>query len=140
MVAHRKLHLLLHLPDGFLHRAAQVANRHAVLNRHVARIPFAVDFGRTVENLHVAKLCKRNPLSGRQQQADVLDGFSGVPVRRLIPHHKVVALLALQHLAYGLASDGGLDRVLYVGHVDPISSGLFAVHHKLQIGLADHAK
>ena len=47
-----------------------------------------------------------------------------VAVGGLVAHHQVVALLALQHLADGLAAHGGLDGVLHVGHVDAVARGL----------------
>ena len=59
---------------------------------------------------------------------------------RLIAHHQVVALLALQYLAYGVAAHRRLDRVLHVRHVDPVARRLLAIHREIQVGLADHAK
>src|ERR1035438_3826471 len=43
LVSRRQLHLLVHLPDGLLHRAAQVASPHAVFDGHVPRVAFPVD-------------------------------------------------------------------------------------------------
>src|ERR1035438_8222030 len=123
--------------DGFLHRAAQVAPANAVLDGHVALVPFPVDLRGAIPYGHVAELAERHTLAGRSQQADIADLLDGGAVLRLIPHHQVIALLAFQHRRHGLAAGGGLDGVLHIGHVDAEAGGLVAIHREVQVGLAD---
>ena len=139
-VAGRQFHLLVHFSDGLFHRAAEIAAAHAVLDRHVARIALAVDLRRPVRSLNRAKLRQGYPLSGRRQQANLLDRLLRIAVLGQIADHQVVALLALQHLADRVAAHRGLNGVLHVGYVDLVTRGLLAVHYQVQIGLADHAK
>jgi hypothetical protein len=38
-----RLHLRVHLADGFLDGAAEIADGHAVFDGHIAGVPFAID-------------------------------------------------------------------------------------------------
>ena len=110
VVAARQLNLRVYLANGFLDRAAQVAAAHAVLDRNVALVSFAVDFGTAVAFFDLAELRERNAFAGWGQQANVLDGFLRCAVLREVAQHQVVSRLALQYLGESIASDGGLDR------------------------------
>ena len=55
---------------------------------------------------------------------------------RLIAHDQVVALLADQNLADGLAADGGFDRVLNVADVDAEAIGGGAIDDQVHVRLA----
>ena len=68
------------------------------------------------------------------------DRFLCTPVLRQIAHRQIVSRLALEHLGERVAAHRGLDRILHVGDVDLVTSGLLAVHSHVQIGLAQHAK
>ena len=83
---------------------------------------------------------RRHAFARRRQQTNILNLFDGAAILRLIAHHQVVAFLAFQHLRDGLAAHRGFDRVLNIGHVDAEAIGLGAVHHQVQVGLADHAE
>ena len=88
--------------------------------------------------MHRAKLRQGYAFSGRSQQANLLDGLSGIAVFRRIADHQVVTLLALQDLADRAAADSGLNGVLHIGDVELITRRLLAVHHQVEIGLANH--
>ena len=64
----------------------------------------------------------------------------GIAIGLLVAHHHVVALLADQHLTHSVAADGGLDGVLYVGHVDSKAGRLAAVDRQVEIRLAEIAQ
>ena len=136
----RQLHLRVDLLDGFFHRAAQVAAAHAVLDGDVALVPFAIDFGGAVAFFDLAELLQRDSFARGRQQANIFQRFSGVTVLGEIPHHQVVALLALKYLGQSVASHGGLDRILHIRDVDLIARGLLAVHFEVFVGLAEDAK
>ena len=74
----RQLNLRGHFLDGFLHRAAQIAAAHAVLDGDIALVSFAVDLGAAVAFFDLAELRERNSFAGGRQQTNVLDGFLGV--------------------------------------------------------------
>ena len=126
--------------DGLFDRASQIAAAHAVLDGHIARVGLAIDFRSSVLHFDLAELRQSHALAGRRQEADILDGFLGIAVGCEIAHHQVVALFALQNLADGAAADGGLNGVLDIGDIDLKASRLLAVHHQVQIGLAEDTK
>ena len=80
----------------------------------------------------------RSP-EGDSKRMSSMDSFV-LRYGRQIAHHQVIALLALQHLAYRFAANRGFNSVLNVSHIQTVSSCLLTVHSKLEVGLADHAK
>ena len=80
----------------------------------------------------------RSPVG--RKQANILDALLSIAIWLLVAHHHVVALLADQHLAHGVAAHGRLDGVLYVGHIDSKARGLAAVDRQVEIGLAEIAQ
>ena len=140
VVSARQLNLRVHLLDGFLDGAAKIAPAHAVLDRDVALVSFAVDFRAAVLLLDLAELREGNPFAGGRQQTNVLDGFLGGAVLREVTQHQVVSRLALQYLRESVASDGGLDGILNIRDVDLIARGLIAVHLEVDVRLAQNAK
>ena len=139
-IALRQLDFLLDLLHGVLNRAPQIAASHVERHGGVAAVAFAVDVIGAVFDLHFGELRQRDAFSRRGEQANVGDGLLGIAIRRLVAHHHVVALLALQHLADGVAAHGGLDGVLYVGHVDSKTGRLPAVDGEVEIRLAERVK
>ena len=134
LVSLRQLHVLLDLGDGLFHGAAQVAAAHAVLQRHVALVGFAIDLRSAIHGLDVAELAQGNALAGGRQQANAFDGFAGIAVPRQVARHQVEAPLALQHLGERVAAHGGLNGVLHVGHIDAVTRGRVAVHGEFRLG------
>ena len=88
----------------------------------------------------MASCGERDAFTARGEQANIFDGFFSVAIVGLIADDQVVALLALQDLAYGFASDSGFYGVLHVGDVDAVAGGLLAVDRNIQIGLAEDAE
>ena len=78
--------------------------------------------------------------AGGRKQADIFDGFAGIAVLLLIAQGDVEAGLALLHLGESVGADGGLHRVLNVGHVDAPASGGVAIDGVVEVGLADDAE
>ena len=78
--------------------------------------------------------------AARGEKANILNGFFGVAIAGLVTDYQIVALLALQDLAYSFASDCGFDRVLDIRDVDAVARGLLAVHGNIQIWLAQDAE
>ena len=139
-VALRQLHLLFDLRHRLLDGTAEVAAPDAVLDRHVAPVPLAVDLRRPILCPHRAELRERHPLACWRKEAHLLQSFLRVAVLGKIAHDEVVALLALQHLGEGIAAHGGLDGVLHVGHVDLVAGRGFPVDDEIQVGLAHDAE
>ncbi len=83
---------------------------------------------------------QRHAFAGGREQTNSLDGLLRVAVGSLVSNHHVVALLADQHLTHRVAADGGLNRVLDVGHVDSETSRLAAVDRQVEIRLAEIAQ
>src|SRR6516225_808288 len=117
-VAFRKLHLLIDFRHRLLHRAAEVAAPHAVLDGDIARIRFAVDHGGSILHLDVAELPKRDPLARGREDADVRDVIHGLPELGLVADYEVVAPFALEDLAYRVSTNRRLNGVLNVADVD----------------------
>ena len=88
----------------------------------------------------VGELRERDAFAAGGEQADVVDGFLGGAELGKIADDDVVARVALQDLGDGIASDGGLDGVLHVGHVDAVAGGGIAVDGVVEVGLADDAE
>src|ERR1019366_2690808 len=118
----------------------QIAAAHAVFDRDVARIRFARDLRRPIHGLNGAKLGQGYAFSRGRQQANLLDSLLRIAVFLKVADDEVVALLALQDLAYRAPADGGLHRVLHIRNVELITRGLLAIYFEVQIGLANHAK
>ena len=140
MVARGKFHLGVDLGDRFLHGAAQVAAADAVFNRDVALVGLAINLLGAFFCFDVGQLGQRDPFTGRSQQANVFDRLLGIPVRLLVPNHQVVACFALQHLADRASSHCGLNRILYVRHIDAEACCSLPVNHVIQVGLAKDAE
>jgi site-specific recombinase XerD len=52
VITTRQFNLRVHQADGFFHRATQVTSAHAVFDRDVARIRFAIDFRSAIAHFH----------------------------------------------------------------------------------------
>src|SRR5215467_2965926 len=126
--------------DGLLDRAAEVTAAHAVFNRDVARISLAIDLRGPVQDLDVRQLRQRNAFAARRQEPDTLYSLFRIAVVRQIAKHEVVALFPVKHLGQRVAADGGLHGVLNIRDVDAVARGALAIHIKVQVGLANHAK
>ena len=83
---------------------------------------------------------QRDSLASGRQQAHVFNCLACVAVLLLIAQCHIVARLALLHLCHGIGAHGGLHRVLNVCYVDAPSRRGFAVHCKVQVGLAHDAE
>ncbi len=139
-VTGRHLHFFADLSDRLFDRVAQIAAAHVEGDGNVAAVAFPIDVVRAVLDLDGRELRQRHALSGGREQPHLLDGLLGVAVGLLIAHHHVVSLLPDQHLAHSVAADGGLHRVLYVGHVDSEARRLLAVDGEVEVGLAEIAQ
>ena len=106
----------------------------------VALRALAIDVVRAVLHLHLRELRQRDALARRRQQADILNRMRIPAIRLQVAHDDVVARLALQHRADGLAADGRLDGVLHVLHVQPEPRRRLPVDLEVQVRLADDAK
>src|SRR5580698_9157558 len=78
----RQCDLLIHLLNSLLDRAPQVPSAYTVLDGHVPRIPFPIDFGSSVLSFDFAELRQRNALVRRRQQANAGDSLACVAVLR----------------------------------------------------------
>ena len=134
VIAGRQVHFLVDLLHGVLDGAPQIAAANVEGDGIIAGVAFAVDVVGAVLDLHSGQLRQRDALAGGGEQADIGDRLRRVAIGRLVAHHHVVALLAEQHLADGVAPDGGLDGVLDVGHVDPEAGRLLRSTTKLRFG------
>src|SRR4030095_2123214 len=106
----------------------------------VARIPFAIDLGRAVENVDVRELRQRDALSGGSQQPYALDRFFRIAVVGEIAKNEVVALFAVEYLRESIATDRRLDGILNIGNIDAVARGALAIDRKVQVGLPNHAE
>ncbi len=140
MITARQLHFLAHGTDRVLHRAAEIAAAHAVLDRDIALIAFAVNFGSSVALFDLAQLRERNALSRGSKKPDIFQCFLSVAELREIAHDEVIALFVLQNLRECVATRRGLNRVLNVGDIDLITRGGLPVDDEVVVRLADHAK
>src|ERR1039458_6418732 len=117
VIAFRQLDLLAHLLNRLSNRAAQVASAHTVLDGDVSPVALAVNGRGAVFEFDLAQLSQRNPLTGGGQNAYVGDVFNGCTKGRLVANRQIVALFPDQNLAYRLAANRSLHRILYIPDV-----------------------
>ncbi len=140
VIALGKLHLLADFFDGLPYRAAQVASAHAVLNRDIARVAFAVNRRRAIIQRNVAHLAQGHALARRRKNSDAANILHRRPELRLIADGQVIALLADQDLAHRLSTHRSFHRVLNVAHVDSEAIRRRAIHHQIHVRLSAHLK
>src|SRR5580698_8161708 len=140
LVAGGQLYLRVDLADRLLHRTAKIAVADAVLDGYVTLASLAVDLFGTVFGLGRGELGKRNALTRRREESNVIDGFLGAAELGQIADDDIVASLALQNLGDCVSADSGLDCVLDVGDVDAVACGCLAIDGVVEVWLTDDTK
>ncbi len=130
------LHILGDLVDGLLDRGAQIAPANLKADGQIAGTVFSENVVSVVANLGFGQLSQRDALSRGREQSNILDSLLGIAIRFLIAHHHVVDCLSLQDLADRITADGGLDGILYIGHIDAVARSRQTVNGEIDIRLA----
>ena len=123
-----------HLLDGVFHRVAEGAAAHAVFDRDIALIIFAIDLGTFVRFLNLQS-CSSETRSPEGASSRMFLSLPWCPILRQIAELEVIGLLALKDLGEGITSNRGLNSILHVGHVDLKSRRLLTIHYKVQVRL-----
>src|ERR1700734_1204881 len=140
VIALGKLHFLPYLFYRLPHRAAQIAPAHAVFDRDITRVAFAINRGRSVIQANVAHLAQRDPLARGGKNPDVTNILHRGTELWLVAHYQVVALFADQNLAQGLPTHRSFHRILNIAYVDSEATGRRSIHHQIHIRLSPYLK
>ena len=130
------MHILGDLVDGFADRGAQIAPANLKAYGHVPGTVFSVNVVSVIVNLGFGHLGQRDAPTRGREQSNILDSLLGIAVRFLIAHDHVVDGLSLQHLADRITADGGLNRILNIGHIDAVARSCLTVDGEIDIRLA----